>query len=390
MKKGYILIVTTVVIALILTGLLYATSVWLRTHAMELSEISQREIALYVAQYGINEMIYNLNAGSSYSNGQSISGTTPSGYSYTATYYTGDTFGGIGYIKGVGTVGNFTRTVYGSIIGGSSSEAFKYCLYTQTGKYTKTNSNSNIITMNNPIYNLTYNLEPASVPIPDFASYTNPNNYPANTFKKRNYSSDNVTYRVFIDANKVVFLNYTGSSPSATLTIDFAHNSATSVNITIITNFPAVKFIHLGTKANEIEGRDFSWNPISYNQTTKYPVFIHYPTLTSNSSVNLNLDYLGNDGNTFTINGLFYSNSNVSIEYGGFYWGFVNFKAPLFAKSLSTDWDYLEVLIDLNNDSRLTTETIFDYTLDTFKYPPPYFMGTSGYSYLVGSYREEY
>ncbi|MGB9832836.1 MAG: hypothetical protein ACPLPP_04970 [Caldisericum exile] len=388
MRKGYILIVTTFIIAAMLTGLLYATNIWMRTHSTELSEITQREIALYVAQYGINEMIYNLNVGVTYTNGQSISGTTPSGYQYTATYYTNDTFGGVAYIKGVGTAGNFTRTVYASITRGTS-EAFKYCLYTSNGGFTKTNSNApNTITMNNPIYGLTYNKSSAVVPEPDFNQYTNPNNYPPNTFIQID-TQNNYNFKVFNYKDKVVFINYTGNNTNGTLTVDFGDPSATSINITIITNFPIVNFIHLGTNSSGNSGRNFTWNSVSYNSTTKYPVFIHKPTLTSRSSVNLNLDYLGNNGKTFTINGLFYSNSNVSIAYGGSYWGFVDFKASLFAKSLTTDWDYLETS-DINRDGRITTETIFDYTVDSYKYPPPYFNVFTGSSYLVPSYREEY
>ncbi|MGC9101099.1 MAG: hypothetical protein ACP5HC_07575 [Caldisericum sp.] len=56
---------------------------------------------------------------------------------------------------------------------------------------------------------------------------------------------------------------------------------------------------------------------------------------------------------------------------------------------MTTDWDYLEKS-DNNRDGRITTETIFDYTVDSYKYPPPYFNVFTGSSYLVPSYREEY
>jgi len=365
-KKGYILIVTTIIIALILSVLLYATSIWLRTHAAESTEIAQREIALYAAQYGINEMIYNLNTGTTYQDGDSINGIV-SGGSYTATYYTGDTFGGTAYIKGVGTAGSFTRTIYASITGGNP-EAFKYCLFTQTGGYTKTNYGSYpTITMNNILYPVyTYNQTGASLPNPDWAWYTNSANYPSNTFVQLNSKNKTYTLNPSNYSGKVVYVNYTGNKNNAKLTINFG---AGNYNVSILTNYPIVNIVwNAGTGNNTI------WTPIAYNSNTEYPIFLHNPSITKQSNVAFDLTN-ANTNQTFTVQGFLYSNSPVKFSYGST-WGYLNINGTLFAKSLTTDWDY--------------NETTFNYTKDYYNNPPPHFGSASGFTYLPGSYREEY
>ena len=366
-KKGYILIVTTIIIALILSGLLYATSIWLRTHATESTEIAQREIALYAAQYGINEMIYNLNTGTTYNDGDSISGTI-SGGSYIATYKTSpsDTFGGIAYIKGVGTVGSFTRTIYASIIGGSP-EAFKYCLFTQTGGYTKTNYGwYPKITMNNiPYPSNTYNQNGATVPSPDWAWYTNSANYPSGVFVPLSSNSSN-TLDPSSYSGKVVYVNYTGTSNTATLTINFG--AVSNYNISILTNYPIVNIVLNSSKKNP------TWTPVAYNSNTEYPIFLHNPSLTTQSKITFDLTN-AKSNQTFTVQGFLYTNSPVTFSYG-YAWGYLNINGTLFAKSLTTDWDY--------------NETTFNYTKDYYNNPPPHFGSASGFTYLTGSYREEY
>jgi hypothetical protein len=370
-KKGYILIVTTIIIALILSGLLYATSIWLRTHATESTEIAQREIALYAAQYGINEMIYNLNTGTTYTNGQSISDTTPSGYSYTATYYTGDTFGGTAYIKGVGTAGSFKRTIYASITGGNS-EAFKYCLFTQTGGYTKTNYGSYpTITMNNSSYSgYTYNQNGATVPSPDWAWYTNSANYPSGVFVPLSYNSSN-TLDPSSYSGKVVYVNYTGTSNTATLTINFG--AVSNYNISILTNYPIVNIV-LNSSILNSSKKNPIWTPVAYNSNTEYPIFLHNPSLTTQSKITFDLTNAKRN-QTFTVQGFLYTNSPVTFSYG-YAWGYLNINGTLFAKSLTTDLDY--------------NETTFNYTKDYYNNPPPHFGSASGFTYLPGSYREEY
>jgi len=371
-KKGYILIITTIIIALILSGLLYATSIWLKTHATESTEIAQREIALYAAQYGINEMIYNLNTGTTYINGQSISGTTPSGYSYTATYYIGDTFGGTAYIKGVGTAGSFKRTIYASITGGKS-EAFKYCLFTQTGGYTKTpwwiQFLYPTIAMINNTYgsSYTYNTSSATVPSPDWAWYTNSANYPSGVFVEiDNFTDTTLTPSVY--NGKVVYENYKGNSPTATLTVNFVGDDPTNTiySLSVITNFPKVNIIY---RDNSI-----TWEPIIYSGNIEYPLLLHNASDTTSSEIVFDLTNSKNK-KTFTVQGFIYSNSDALFSYG-YAWGYLKINGTLFAKSLTTDWDY--------------NETTFNYTKDYYNNPPPHFGSSSGFIYLPGSYREEY
>jgi hypothetical protein len=117
-RKGQALVVVVLILALIMS--VYATSIStaIRSQALEGTEIYQREQALYIAQMGINQMIYNANNGTTYASGQTITGTSPSGIgSYRTTYVTPDVsgYGGTATIKGEATVGQFTRVVYVSL-----------------------------------------------------------------------------------------------------------------------------------------------------------------------------------------------------------------------------------------------------------------------------------
>jgi len=384
-KKGFVLVITVIIIAFIISSLVLSVSIWLKSHSYESLEIAQREQTLYVAQYGINEMIYNMNSGTTYIDGQSISGTTTGGNgTYKATYYTSDTFGGTAYIKGEGTVGQFTRVVFASIIG--ASDVFKYCLYTADGGYTKTHSNVNYITFNNPDppngygSNYYYNSTSGTLPQPDWTWYTTASNYPVNTFVERDYGVNRtITFNSPTYRNKVVFINYTGTSISATLTIRLTNIPASPPPQTYITNFPKVKFT-ISQSGNT------TWQPVNYSGNIDYPLFIHIPKV-GTGSVYINLDYRSTDTHIITFQGVFYTKSPVTIEYGGKYWGFLDIRGEMFAGSLTTDWDYLEPS-DLNGDFRITTKTIFDYTKDYYSYPPPHF--SQGASFKTGTYREEY
>ena len=365
-KKGYILIVTTIIIALILSGLLYATSIWLRTHATESTEIAQREIALYAAQYGINEMIYALNTngilnGYTITPGTQIAGSTPSGYSYKVTYYnTGDTFGGTAYIKGVGTAkslqefdnpSSVKRTIYASIVGtsGSTSEAFKYCMYTGTGgKDSLTGLDSTYFTNLKYGSNYYYNSSPGTLPVPDWGWYSNNCNAsppPGNT-------SINLPggYN-----GEVLYIPYSGSDPSATLTITISG----TFFVSLITNYPNVVIQGSGT-----------WNAVSYSGNTYYPVILHYPSITTGS---LKFDLTGN--NSVTLSGFVYTKGNFSIGYSG--WSSFTLNGMLMAGSLG-------YIAPKNGTFKI------NYTNDYYSNPPPHFSSPSGYYYLPGSYREEY
>ncbi|MCX6083773.1 MAG: hypothetical protein NT102_02245 [Caldiserica bacterium] len=117
-RKGQAFTVVVLIFALIMSVFATSISTAMRSHALEETEIYQREQALYVAQMGINEMIYNVNNGTAYTNGQYITGTSPSGIgTYKATYITPDSsgYGGSATIRGEGTVEKFTRAIYVSL-----------------------------------------------------------------------------------------------------------------------------------------------------------------------------------------------------------------------------------------------------------------------------------
>ena len=116
-RKGQALIIVVIVFGLIVSVFAISISTAMRSHALEETEIYQREQALYLAQMGINQMIYNINNGTTYTNGQSINGTSPDIGTYKATYITPDNsgYGGIATIKGEGTVGQFTRRIFVSL-----------------------------------------------------------------------------------------------------------------------------------------------------------------------------------------------------------------------------------------------------------------------------------
>jgi len=364
-KKGYILIVTTIIIALILSGILYATSIWLRTHATESTEIAQREIALYTAQYGINEMIYNLNTGTAYTNGQSISDTTPSGYSYTATYYTGDTFGGAAYIKGVGTAGSFTRTIYASIVGTSgsttTSEAFKYCMYTGTGgKDSLSGSDSTYFTNQKYGSNYYYNSSSGTLPVPDWSWYSA--NYSASYNPGTDYPSLNLPGGY---DGEVLYVPYSGTNTSATLTITISG----TFSISLITNYPNVV----------IQGSNnglSTWNAASYKNNT-YPVILHYPSITTGS---LAFSLQGND--KIVLNGFVYTNSQFGITYSG--------KSTFTLNGMLMAGSLRNLLPNQNGTFKINYPYPSPPQPDYYSNPPPHFSSPSGYYYLPGSYREEY
>jgi hypothetical protein len=340
-------------------------------------------------------MIYALNTngvlnGQTINPGSPINGTTPSGYPYTVTYYnTGDTFGGTAYIKGVGTAGSFKRTIYASIIGGNS-EAFKYCLFTQTGGYTKTNYGSYpTITMSNSSYSgYTYNQNGATVPNPDWTWYTNSANYPSGVFTQLElsdlsitiYNSSFVYYISPSNYNGVIYVHYTENWWSDTLNINF---DGGNYDISIITDFPNVNIVL------NWDNKDTIWKPakiVYENSTDKWknqapspkemecPAFLHKSSTPDQSNVAFDLTN-AKSNQTFTVQGFLYSNSPVTFSYGSA-WGHLNINGTLFAKSLTTDWDY--------------NETTFNYTKDYYNNPPPHFGSASGFTYLPGSYREEY
>ena len=365
-KKGYILIVTTIIIALIISGLLYATSIWLRTHATESTEIAQREIALYAAQYGINEMIYNLNTGTTYTNGQSISDTTPSGYSYNATYYnTGDTFDGTAYIKGVGTAGSFKRTIYASITGGSS-EAFKYCLFSSTGGSDNSGSDTYF---SNSVYGSPYfyNKTTATIPTPDSSFYLDPYNPEFDlVLPDQSGANNNYTFSVSPShLNKLVFVYFRNTT--RTLTINFNSINSANFSISIVTNARNVTIQNINPPGK-------TWSGVIKNGVT-YPLLVH--TGTGLVNIQLTKSYLQDYWITFQ--GFFYSAGSISVTYD--YTCYGRFVGEVIVNNPSGN---------PNGIGGNYGDTRFVYSYDYFRNPPPHFGSASGFTYLTGSYREEY
>ena len=387
-RKGQALIVVVIIFALIVSVFAISLSTSMHYQALEATEIYQREQALYLAQMAINQMIYNINDGANYTNplNNSITITAPSvpDAEGKAIYYTPDDsgYGGMATVKGEGTVGKFPRVIYASLQPWGFKDAFKYCLFTATGNYTKTNYDEypTIGFTNNTWSDYTYNTFSATTPYPDWSWYTNSSNYPAELFVPIDLTG-NQSYNPFTSGSgKVVYIHYTGSTATDTLTVEFTSedSSTPNINLSIITDYPVVVFKHIGTKTNGNKGWDTSWNPINYDPTHQYPLLIHNPTLTSSSSVTFNEDLKGNDNHTFTVNGLIYSKSSMKFLYsaksppGTAYSGYITIKGELIANSLNTDWDY--------------NETTFTYSNNYFTNPPPHFI----YKFLPHSFREEY
>ena len=419
-RHGQALIIVVIIIAVIMAVFANSLTTRLRYHAQEETEIYQREQALYLAEIGINKMIFNINSGTTYNDGDTVTENFSGIGNYTAIYHTPDNsgFGGSSYIESVGTVGEISRKVFASVQSGGSSDAFKYCLYTKKGKYKKTNDDGSEITFTNKDYGSSYyynNTSGTVTPYPDWSWYTDSANCPQGiTFVERDYSGKTVTYNPFKknDDGKVVYIHYTGKKKNATLTIEFVtssfmdwFNGKSTIQISIITDYPVVIFKNIGEYAlpfmGIVNGLDITWNPIYYDSNHQYPAFIHKPVLTtSKSHIQFNYNDPLNSRHTFKINGLLYSNSPVKIKYGlnkRSNWGFINIRSELIAKSLTTDWDYSEDYLgyDVNNDNRMTTETIFDYDPDDhsnyFLYPPPHFIVPDNVTkVLPGSFREEY
>jgi type II secretory pathway pseudopilin PulG len=353
-QKGQALIVVVIIFALIMSVFAISISTAMRSNALEETEIYQREQDLYLAQMGINKMIYNINSGTTYTNGQYIAGTSPSGIgSYKATYITPDTsgFGGIATIKGEGTVGQFTRVIYSSLQGSGSAEVFKYCLYTSTGGKDSIGDPDTSYFLNpfgpSYFYNPTGSY---TIPSPDWSWYTTAGNYQI----KRDFSASTLydpTSSTTNDTGKVVFINYTGNVSSATLTISF--NS--SIGLSVITNFPSITTTINGT-----------WNSVNLSGLT-YPILVHQ-TAYSDTQFNINLK----SNRTLAINGFVYTNATFAASYSG--QSNLTINGEMVANSLGDIADKIK----------------FNYINDYFGKPPPHFIVSSSMEFLPSSYREEY
>jgi len=306
-RKGQAFIIVVIIFGLIVSVFAISISTAMRSQALEETEIYQREQALYLAQMGINQMIYNINNGADY--------TTPLNNSITITapgvpdaegkaiYYKDDDiktkYGGAGYIEGIGTVNKsqsqpITRRIFISL----TSEAFKYCLYTSTGGRDAVNNDSYF---NNPIYgnSYLYNTIAGMIPTPDTSFYLTDSNYDGVI----NAGNNDYTYIVpEADLEKLVLVKFTKANK--TLTINFNNITSSNFQITIATNAKDVTI-------ENIRPPDRTWSGAIRDGIT-YPLLIHMGTGTVD--MQLTEKYLWYEYD-LTFQGFIYTGGSISITY---------------------------------------------------------------------------
>lgn len=354
MRKGQAFLIVVIIIALVVSVFTISVSNSLRSQSLEGTEIYQREQALYVAEYGINQMIYNINNGTTYSNGQSITGNTAANVgSYTATYITPDSsgFGGSAVIKGEGTVGQFKRVIYVSLSSAGDPNVYKYCMFTGSGG----NGGLSTSSFTNSTYGsgYFYNMTASTIPDVNLTSFANDPHYTT-----RNYTG-NYTYTPV--NNGMVYLHYTGTG-NATLTINF--NS--SVSCSIITDFPNVT-VNFSTA---------TWSAITIG-SVQYPLIVHKSPYGTSSSFTIQpsslLDW------SFTLNGILYTNAKFGVSY-----------AWLFGDSYSINGMLIAGDIADLSPSGLFGSFSISYTYNYYSNVPPYFSYAAVTKFLIPSFREEY
>lgn len=377
-RNGQALIIVVIIIAIVMAVFANSLTTALRYHAEEETEIYQREQALYVAEIGINQMIFNMNNGATYSDGDQITGNAPSSIGrYTTTYHTGDNFGsGSAYIESKGRVGEVERTVFASVqLGGNSSDAFKYCLFTSTGGRDGVIDDSYF---NNLIYGNAYKYNPPgtyAVPYPDPAYYNE-----RNAEKVRDLSGNNTpTYTIKkgdLQKNNVIYIH---TDPDATLTIDFIKISDYTFNLSIITDAKNVTIVNL---PSNFFG-DCTWNGArnSKDENKVYPVITHLGTGT------LTLDYSTEWFSTLILHGFVYTGGSIDMKYTYFCWWWGCWRV--------TDGEINGEIIEQDPQGHLGGAygdgTHLNYTTDYFTNPPPHFIiPGSETKILPGTFREEY
>jgi type II secretory pathway pseudopilin PulG len=280
-RKGQALIIVVIIIAIVMAVFARSLTTSLRYHSREETEIYQMEQALYIAEMGINQMIFNINNGVVYYNGNEISGDAPSGCigshcigsyktMYNNTFETSESDGFISevdpnctgaYIKSTGTVGvgKISRTIFVSLQSECwPVDAFKYCLFTSTGGSDGVSCFRN--TVHTDIYYNETATPPVPVPYPDMMRYKAtaddvlPFDFIHNVFSAKNEY-----------ANHLVYANM--QSSEATLTVDFSEVVSDDVYMSLVTN--ATSVIVTG-----LNGRQ--WYPKEY--LSKYPLIVHTGT----------------------------------------------------------------------------------------------------------------
>jgi len=113
-RKGQALIVVVIIMAVVMAVFANSLTTGIRSHSLTETEVYQREQALYLAETGVNRMIFNINNGATYNDGDSISGTVSGIGSYESIYHTPDDsgYGGSAYIESIGTVGEFFDIIF--------------------------------------------------------------------------------------------------------------------------------------------------------------------------------------------------------------------------------------------------------------------------------------
>jgi len=382
-RKGQALIIVVIIIAIIMAGFANSLTTAMRYHAREETEIYQREQALYIAEMGINQMIFNMNNGTTYSDEDNqISGDVLDSEgnkigSYTTIYHAPDNsgFGGSAYIESTGTVGKVERTVFVSIE--DLSEAFKYCLFTSTGGRDRVEDDSYF---DNQTYGdqdnpYKYNTDASLPPYPD-------PNYPAYAEKVKNKSGKN-TYKItngdLQENNNVIYIHKPNSGD--TLTIDFGNISYSdySFNLSIITDAENVTIKNLPFNFNVFAEKSTEWSGAKNSNDNKtYPVITHLGTGT------LKIDYSRRSlwfpliPLKLYVDGFVYTGGHIDMIYNTL-WG---------ENSGEFDGEVIEQDPQGLLGGEDGNETHLKYTTDYFHNPPPHFIIPT--SVVPGSFREEY
>lgn len=370
-RRGQAFIVVVIIFAVVVSVFTISISNSLRYQALEETATYQSEQALYLAEMGVNEMIYNINTDTdtSYSDGDTLSGDntednnfipSPSGIGeYQATYHEPDNsgFGGYAYIEGIGTIGKeneaVTRKVYASL----QCVAYKYCMFTEEGD--KGNLVENDTTyFTNGVYSdwLFNDKQVEEIPhVDDLNSYVDdPQHYqPPNP----PLGEDN-TYTP--QAGAKVYIQY-DTSRTPVLTINFSG----TIDCSIITDYP-----HVVVK---VSGNS-SWKNITSDNGVQYPLIVHKSANPDISSFTVEFQ---SDNQTFSMDGFVYTNSKFGVTYQERNSFTIN--GMLIAGSVGS--------IAPPDTSTFKINYIYDY----FKNPPPHFSIPPNFmGFLISSFREGY
>ena len=359
-RQGQVLIIVVIVFATIISIFAIALSSSIRYGALEGTEIYKREQALYLAEMGVNKMIYNINTGTTYYHGDTLSGDSLSEIerkkmgSYVATYKDknpADTFGGSAYIKGEGTVGKdpdkYTRTIYVSLVGSGDLNTYKYCMFSGGGGEDGLSGTSYFT--NNIYPGFFYNSTSSNIPTVNLDSFLQNGGYReidiANTYSYTPVNGDKV------------YLKYVGGS--TTLTINPAN-----VSCSIITDFPNVILSLANATLSSI--------PSGVSDNFSYPLIVHIPQQGVSSSFKCS-----SSGNkNLVLNGLIYTNTTFSISYSG--QDKFTLNGMLIAGQLGSIAPKGNATFKIN------------YNTDFVTKPPLYFSIPGTVQVLIPSYREEY